>query len=74
MPELVPVIAQRQRCLDIAGKRREAPEMVRPGVIIKAVEPHCRRRAVVPPANPVHRKGGRLDMAVEPVVERQMRL
>ena len=59
MPELVAVIGQRQRRLDVARQRCEAPGMIDPGRVVKAVESHRRRRPVVPPAKPVHRKAGR---------------
>ena len=40
----------------------------------RAVAARIGRRAVVPPAKPVHRKRGRFDAAVKPFVELQMRL
>ena len=38
--ELVPVVAQRQRLLERARDRHEAPEMVHPFLVVQSIEPH----------------------------------
>src|SRR6185312_15929295 len=45
--ELVAVIAQRQRCLERAGDRHEAAEMVEPPFVAEGVEADARRGALV---------------------------
>ena len=59
--------------VELGGFSCAPTRMVVGSLVTEPVEPHRRRRAVVPPAKPVHRKRGRFDAAVKPLVELQMR-
>ena len=49
-PELMTVIAQRERVGEIAGQGIEPPEMAHPVGIAQIIQPHRSRRAVIAPA------------------------
>ena len=68
MAELMAVITQRKRALDIAGKRRKPAEMIHPGGIVQSIETDRRGRTVIAPAKDVLRERGGLDTPVEAVV------
>ena len=72
MAELMPVIAQGQRRLDVCGKRGETPEMLYPGRIIQTVQSNGRRGPVVAPPQGVTGKVRDLDRAIEPTVKLEM--
>ena len=72
MPELMPVVTQRQRLLDVTGQWRETPEMIHPCRIIEPLQPDTRRGSVVAPPQNMLRKLGSLDRAIESVVKVKM--
>jgi hypothetical protein len=70
--ELVPMITQRQRLSERAGQRDEAPEMIDPLRVAERVQPHRRRRPLVPIAQDVFRESRRLDDIEEGFAKRRM--
>ena len=72
MPELMAVIAQGQRRLQIVGKRMKPREMVNPLVIIKTGKANSFGSAIIPPADPVLRETRRCYPPVEAVIEVEM--
>ena len=72
MPELMPVIAQRQRRLDIFRKGREAAEMRHPCHIVQTVKTDAGSGPVIAPPQQMPGEASGLDRTVEPVVKLQM--
>ena len=69
-PELMAVIAQRQRRREVVGQRLEAPEMTDPGLVVQLAEADCRCPAIVAVPQDRLRKIRRFDGVVKGVAQR----
>ena len=69
MPELMTVVAQCQRCLDILRQWMKTREMIKPGIIVQPIKTNCRGRTIIAPARSVLGKFCRSHLTVKTIIE-----